>query len=141
MTPTTSAPGPAPLVGGGTVTAAPAAGAAAATGQAGTVLFATGSTDLDAQSRLVLAAAAQRIRSARPTGVTVTGYTDTVGRQPTNGTLAAQRARTFAAALRARLGAAAPPITVAARGQADPVAANTTDTGRQQNRRVTITAP
>lgn len=122
-----------------TVTTSPAA--AAGVGQVGTVLFPTGSAELGPQSRLVLAAAAQRIRTAKPATVTVTGYTDTVGGRPTNGALAEQRARAVAAQLRAQLGAAAPPITVTSRGPADPVATNATAEGRQRNRRVTITTP
>ncbi len=105
------------------------------------MLFSTGSAELGPQSRLVLDAAAQRIRTAKPAAVTVTGYTDTIGGRPTNGTLAGQRAGAVAAALRARLGAAAPPIMVTSRGQSDPVATNATAEGRQQNRRVTIAAP
>jgi len=151
---TGSAAGAAALVGGGGVAATAATGveagtadgssaakgaesAAAGTAQ-GTVLFASDSAALDANSRQVLAAAVARIKAQHPSKVTVTGYTDVVGAQPTNTGLSLQRAEAVAAALRAELGST-PPVTAAAKGQADPVASNSTAGGRQRNRRTSIT--
>ncbi len=149
-----SAAGGAALVGGGGVAARPAtgieagtasgssaakgAGAAGAGTAQGTVLFASDSAALDVGARQVIAEAAARIKAQHPAKVTVTGYTDVVGGQPTNTGLSLQRANAVAAALRADLGAT-PPVTAAAKGQADPVAPNTTAGGRQQNRRASIT--
>ncbi len=149
-----SAAGGAALVGGGGVAARPAtgieagtasgssaakgAGAAGAGTAQGTVLFASDSAALDVGARQVIAEAAARIKAQHPAKVTVTGYTDVVGGQPTNTGLSLRRANAVAAALRADLGAT-PPVTAAAKGQADPVAPNTTAGGRQQNRRASIT--
>ena len=127
------------LVGGGTVPVHAATGADAVAGAAGTALFGTGSATLDAPGRRVVAAAAQRIRATKPGSVTVTGYADQVGGQPASTGLSQRRADAVATELRADLGAAAPTITTAARGQQDPVASNATAAGRQLNRRATIT--
>ncbi len=72
--------------------------------------------------------------------MTVTGYTDQVGGDPHNADLSQQRADTVAAALRVDLGAAAPTITTAAGGETHPVAPDTTEAGRQLNRRAMVTA-
>ncbi len=149
-----SAAGGAALVGGGGVaakaatgieagtaaegSAAKGAGSAAAGTAQGTVLFASDSAALDANARQVLAAAAARIKAQHPSKVTVTGYTDVVGGQPSNTGLSLQRAEAVAAVLRTELGST-PPVTAAAKGQADPVASNSTADGRQQNRRASIT--
>ncbi len=149
-----SAAGGAALVGGGGVaakaaigveagtaagsSAAKGAGSAAAGTAQGTVLFASDSAALDANARQVLAAAAARIKAQHPSKVTVTGYTDVVGGQPTNNGLSLQRAEAVASVLRTELGST-PPVTAAAKGQADPVASNSTADGRQQNRRASIT--
>ncbi len=151
---TGSAAGGAALVGGGGVaataatgveagtaaggSAAKGAGSAAAGTAQGTVLFASDSAALDANARQVLAAAAARIKAQHPSKVTVTGYTDVVGAQPSNSNLSLQRAEAVASVLRAELGST-PPVTAAAKGPADPVASNSTADGRQQNRRTSIT--
>jgi len=127
------------LVGGGTVPVHTATGADAAAGAAGSALFASGSAVLDAPGRQVVAAAATKIRATKPGSVTVSGYADQVGGQPVSAGLSQQRADAVAAALRTDLGADAPKITTAARGQQDPVASNATAAGRQLNRRATIT--
>ena len=118
--------------------AAKGAGSAAAGTAQGTVLFASDSAALDAGARQVLAAAAARIKAQHPSKVTVTGYTDVVGGQPSNIGLSLQRAEAVASVLRTELGST-PPVTAAAKGQADPVASNSTEGGRQQNRRASIT--
>ncbi len=125
------------LVGGGTVPVHTATGADATA--AGTALFASGSAVLDAPGRQVVAAAAKKIRATKPGSVTVSGYADQVGGQPVSAGLSQQRADAVAAALRTDLGADAPKITTAARGQQDPVASDATAAGRQLNRRATIT--
>jgi len=127
------------LVGGGAVPVHTATGADAAAGAAGTALFASGSAVLDAPGRQVVAAAATKIRATKPGSVTVSGSADQVGGQPVSAGLSQQRADAVAAALRTDLGADAPKITTAARGQQDPVASDATAAGRQLNRRATIT--
>lgn len=149
------------LVGGGGLTPRPAVGVEAAAASAasaagtstnpgttdsttaarapqGTVLFASDSAALDTSAQSVIAAAATRIKVLKPSAVTVTGYTDVVGGQPTNTNLSQQRAEAVAAQLRKDLGDS-PIVTAIAKGESEPVASNATRDGRQQNRRASIT--
>ena len=147
------------LIGGGAVAAVPATGTeaaaassaagvtsttgasgarSAAPGPQGTVLFASNSAVINSAGLQVIEAAAIRIKALHPTAVTVTGYTDVVGGQPKNVNLSQQRADAVARVLRQDLGTATPSITAVARGEADPIAPNSTSAGRQQNRRASI---
>ena len=132
------------LVGGGGTSAAAAAGTESVltgtreAGTAGTVLFAEGSAELDADARQVVSTAASSLRDARARSVEVLGYTDVVAGAPVNAPLSQQRADAVAAALRTELPGVQ--VTTAARGQEDPIASNDTDEGRQQNRRAAIIA-
>jgi OOP family OmpA-OmpF porin len=85
----------------------------------------------------VVVAVAKQLQTQKPSSVRVTGYTDNVGTPAYNLRLSQRRARAVSAILRAQL----PPgwVVSTGKGWADPVAANTTDANRQQNRRVTIT--
>ncbi len=134
---------PSGLVGGAGVTAAPASGDAAtlskrAPGTVGTVLFAEGSAELDAEAKKVIAQAVKGLQSAGVTAVSVSGYTDVVAGQAVNDPLSQERADAVAGALKAAL----PNVqtTAKALGQDNPVASNDTETGRQQNRRAAIVA-
>jgi outer membrane protein OmpA-like peptidoglycan-associated protein len=71
----------------------------------------------------------------------VNGYTDNLGSAAYGRTLSLRRAEAVAAALRPRLSGV--PVTLQPRGfgEADPVASNATEAGRQLNRRVTIELP
>lgn len=133
------------LVGGAGIAAAPAASAgtasgttvtAPAAGTVGTVLFAEGSAQIDPEGQKVLAAAAQALRSGGATSVQAVGYTDMVAGTPVNGPLSQQRADAVATALRSLLPGV--PVTASSKAEADPVATNDTDAGRQQNRRVVL---
>ncbi len=88
----------------------------------------------------MVADAAARIKAGRPGKVTVTGYTDKVAGQPVNEKLSAQRADNIADALKAAIGPGSTMIVTAAKGETEPVASNDSATGRQQNRRATITS-
>lgn len=132
------------LVGGAGI--APAAGdagassgtavSAAAPGTVGTVLFTEDSAAIDSDGQQVVAAAAKNLRSGGATTVQVIGFTDQIAGTPVNGPLSQQRADAVATALRSLL----PGITVtaSAQGESNPAATNSTDAGRQQNRRVAI---
>jgi outer membrane protein OmpA-like peptidoglycan-associated protein len=126
------------LVGGGGVPAGPATGKLAVQGSAGDVLFAEDGTALDAGARQVVSAAAREIRQRKPAAVTVTGYTDAIGNAAVNQRLSLARARAVISVLRTDLGGAAVRFVAEARGQGQPVAANSTAAGRQLNRRVVI---
>lgn len=109
-----------------------------AAGTAGTVLFAEGSAAIDGNGTKVIDAAAQNLKRAGATKVQVIGYTDVVAGAPVNGPLSKQRADAVAKALRTVLPTAS--VTTSAKGQNEPIATNSTDKGRQQNRRVAIVA-
>jgi outer membrane protein OmpA-like peptidoglycan-associated protein len=126
------------LVGGGGVTPQAATGKLAVTGSVGDVLFAEDGTALDSSAMKVITTAAQDIRQHQVTMVTVIGYTDAIGNAATNTQLSLERARAVIAALRPLSGTTVS-YRAEARGQGQPVAANSTAAGRQLNRRVVIT--
>lgn len=132
------------LVGGGAVTPGPAGQAAPGTtvaeapGTAGVVLFAEASAELDQAGKQVVTAAAEALRSAGVSSVTVVGHTDEIAGDPVNDTLSQERAVAVAAALASQLPELQ--ISTSARGQDQPVADNGTEQGRQLNRRAVITA-
>lgn len=66
------------------------------------------------------------------------GHTDNVGTDEENTALGLARAKTVAESLQ-RNGIAANRINTTSKGESEPVADNSTDEGRQQNRRVVIT--
>jgi outer membrane protein OmpA-like peptidoglycan-associated protein len=105
------------------------------------VLFDFGKDSLSPSAAPRLTALARAVAAAGGTA-SVTGYTDSVGDPASNLALSRRRAQAVAEAL----SAAAPGLrlTVTGRGEADPVAPNTTGgqddpVGRAQNRRVTTT--
>ncbi len=128
--------------GGGTAPAAANTGNGSAVtarrtaGTAGTVLFAEGSAAIDNNGQQVITTAAANLKRAHATQVDVFGYTDVIAGTPVNAPLSKQRAAAVAVALRALL----PGVTVtpSAKGQADPIAPNSTRQGRAQNRRAAI---
>lgn len=72
----------------------------------------------------------------REIGITLTGYTDSVGAEDYNQKLSERRANAVRDYLVDDLGVQAGNITVIGKGEADPVASNATREGRAQNRRV-----
>ena len=126
------------LVGGGGITPRSATGKLAVTGSIGDILFAENGTALDSNAMKVIATAARDIRQHHVTTVTVTGYTDAIGNAAPNTQLSLKRAQAVIAALRPLAGTAVQ-YRAEARGQAEPVATNSTAAGRQLNRRVVIT--
>ncbi|HNE30693.1 MAG TPA: OmpA family protein, partial [Saprospiraceae bacterium] len=75
---------------------------------------------------------------ASNTTFNVVGYTDDVGTEQENIALGLARAKSVAKILQSN-GIAANRITTDSKGEANPVADNSTDDGRHQNRRVVIT--
>ena len=107
-------------------------------GTAGTVLFAENSATVDAQGRRVVANAASALKAAGVTSVLVLGYTDVIAGTPVNVPLSKQRAEAVADLLRKALPGVS--VTAVGRGEKDPVAGNSSDAGRQHNRRAVIVA-
>ncbi|MFO1209073.1 MAG: OmpA family protein [Amaricoccus sp.] len=101
--------------------------------------FAPGAATLAPESAPVVAQIAQVLRGCPDAAIEVGGHTDAQGSESGNLRLSQQRADAVLAALRAPdLPLAA--MTARGYGEADPVADNGTDAGRQQNRRIAFTA-
>jgi outer membrane protein OmpA-like peptidoglycan-associated protein len=75
--------------------------------------------------------------AARTLNITITGYTDSVGSEAYNMKLGMARATSVRNYLASK-GVDASRMTADSKGEADPIASNSTAEGRQQNRRVVI---
>ncbi len=108
------------------------------------VLFAFNRAQLAAGARPRIAEAVAEIRRRRPRVVQVVGFTDAKGSSVYNLGLSRRRAESVRTALAHSLGPGAPPLRAVGRGEANPIAANTTKDGgddprgRARNRRVEI---
>jgi len=98
------------------------------------VVFAFDSAALSARARDRIDTAAQTIRQRRPRTITVEGFTDSRGSASYNIQLSQRRAE----AVRGVLAASGLTAGAVGRGEAAPVASNTTAHGRSLNRRVEI---
>ncbi|MCY7314395.1 MAG: OmpA family protein [Rubrivivax sp.] len=99
------------------------------------VSFDTGRADIKPQMRPVLD---ELGRNLDPNvGITIVGHTDSTGSDAINEPLSRERASAVRDYLSAR-GVAAGRVVVQGRGAREPVASNTSDSGRAQNRRVEI---
>lgn len=97
----------------------------------------TASRALTPESRPTVSALATILSAYPNTTVRVVGYTDNQGDPAANKTLSDQRAATVKSEL-VRLGIPANRIESAGMGEANPVADNSTDAGRAQNRRTEL---
>ena len=107
------------------------------------ILFAFGSARLAGRARSRIAAAVAEIRRRDPERLLIEGHTDDKGSAAYNLRLSRRRADAVNRVLVARLGSDAPPTRTAGRGEAEPVANNSTNgrddpRGRARNRRVEI---
>jgi outer membrane protein OmpA-like peptidoglycan-associated protein len=103
------------------------------------VLFAFNQSTLQSGATSALMTVLKLLTVDYRTGhLTVTGYTDSIGSVAYNLVLSRARATTVATWLEQH-GIPASRITIAWKGEADPVASNATAQGRAKNRRVTIT--
>jgi outer membrane protein OmpA-like peptidoglycan-associated protein len=101
------------------------------------VLFQTGKYELSSEAQLKLAKLSGIIQAHPGLNLTIEGYTDTTGTADFNMTLSQQRADTVRQFL-ATQGMSPDSITSKGRGEADPIADNSTAAGRKLNRRVEI---
>jgi chemotaxis protein MotB len=105
------------------------------------VLFSSGSAEVNASGRAVLAKVAERVREI-PHGVEVQGHTDNVPihskRYPTNWELAGARASRVVRFLEEH-GVAPDRLWAVSHGEYAPVAPNDSEAGRAKNRRIEIT--
>lgn len=106
------------------------------------VLFGRGSAVLNGHARGAIAEVGRVMRARDVRGVVrVNGYTDNLGSAAYGIALSRQRAEAVAAALRPQLRGGRVRMRSRGLGEANPVAGNATEAGRQRNRRVTIVLP
>ncbi|MBF6986640.1 MULTISPECIES: OmpA family protein [Cupriavidus] len=101
------------------------------------VTFDTDSASIKPSFRSVLDQVAQTLGQHQDVSANVVGHTDSTGNPSYNMQLSQRRAQSVASYLGDR-GVARNRLTAEGRGQAQPVADNATEAGRQQNRRVEI---
>ncbi len=102
------------------------------------VLFATDSATLSPKAQAVLVRAAADVKAAGGAGtLQVIGYTDNTGSPAHNVDLSRRRAAAVAVAIKPLLPAGVQ-LQTSGKGEADPVAPNTTPQGRTLNRRVSV---
>jgi outer membrane protein OmpA-like peptidoglycan-associated protein len=101
--------------------------------------FDLGKSVLRARARVTLDSLAQQLNrpAARSVNITITGYTDSIGSDAYNLKLGMARAMSVRNYLASK-GVDASRMTADSKGEADPIAPNSTAEGRQQNRRVVI---
>jgi outer membrane protein OmpA-like peptidoglycan-associated protein len=99
--------------------------------------FESGSARLTPQSQGQVANIAAVLRTYPKATIVVAGHTDNVGSEPANQALSRARAETVAWELR-NAGVAKDRVRVEASGSEKPMADNSTEHGRSQNRRVTL---
>lgn len=104
------------------------------------VLFAVDQATLTSAAKKAIAKAAATVNAQASVGssVSVTGYTDNTGTESHNLDLSRRRAAAVQAALKTQITVSGVTLAVSGRGEADPVADNGTDAGRQANRRVSV---
>ncbi|MGZ9812100.1 OmpA family protein [Pseudoroseicyclus sp. H15] len=99
------------------------------------ILFEPGSANLTAETGPVVDQIAEILRACPDLPLQIAGYTDSQGREEMNQRLSQQRADAVLTALRTRrvpVGA----FSAAGFGEADPIADNDTEEGREANRRI-----
>ncbi len=101
------------------------------------LLFAFGKADLTADAKSNLAKLSSSMQSNPQTNILVIGHTDNVGSESYNYTLSERRAASVRDYL-AMNGVSTSRITTSGKGLTEPIADNSTESGRAQNRRVEI---
>ncbi|MEX3020439.1 OmpA family lipoprotein [Kluyvera sp. STS39-E] len=102
------------------------------------VTFDSSSSTLKPAGANTLVGVAMVLKEYEKTAVNVVGYTDSTGGQQLNQKLSQQRADSVASSLITQ-GVAASRVRTAGMGPANPIASNSTEEGKAQNRRVEIT--
>ena len=101
------------------------------------VTFATGRYDLSPQAQLSLNKASETLATYIDTTINIVGHTDSTGSDAINNPLSYNRAQAVASYLQGR-GVAVNRMSVSGQGSRQPIASNSTDYGRAQNRRVEL---
>lgn len=105
------------------------------------VLFAKDSALLSSSAQFRIAAIARKINQQQPAKLRVFGFTDTLGSSAHGDLLSRQRAQAVQTVLADELQPSAVTFEIRGFGERHPVASNTTEAGRQKNRRVEISFP
>ena len=103
----------------------------------GNITFATGSSSVSSQAEWTLGTVAESLRKYPGSNVEVSGHTDNVGSLASNNELSQKRAISVAKILVGQ-GVEKSRIQVFGAGPTQPIASNSTEEGRQANRRVEI---
>ncbi len=103
----------------------------------GNITFTTGSYNLKPEFHDVLNSVSIVLKKYKKTVIDVIGHTDSVGAATNNQELSENRANSVAMFLSSK-GVLSQRILTAGYGESQPIASNSTDSGRAQNRRVTI---
>ncbi len=99
------------------------------------IIFDPGSATLTAESRLILDDISVVLRECMDAPIEVAGYTDSQGREEMNKNLSQSRAEAVLSALRSRR-VPTGSFRAVGYGEADPIADNDTEEGREANRRI-----
>jgi len=102
------------------------------------ILFATNKADLNATSKASLTQFAEVLKENRDMDIAIIGHTDTTGSDAINNPLSKNRAQSVSKFLKSQGVASAQIKTIDGQGSKNPVADNSTEEGRKQNRRVEV---
>ncbi|MCM1312335.1 MAG: OmpA family protein [Bacteroides sp.] len=102
------------------------------------ILFATNKSDLNAAAKTSLSDFAKVLKTYNDADVAIYGHTDNTGTDAINNPLSEKRAQSVESYLRSCGVAASQIAVVEGKGSTEPVADNSTATGRTQNRRVEV---
>ena len=102
------------------------------------ILFATNKADLNATSKASLTQFAEVLKENRDMDIAIIGHTDTTGNDAINNPLSKNRAQSVSKFLKSQGVASAQIKTIDGQGSKNPVADNSTEEGRKQNRRVEV---
>jgi outer membrane protein OmpA-like peptidoglycan-associated protein len=103
------------------------------------VLFALNKADITAKAESILTDVAKRIDRSADATVQIDGHTDDTGNDAINDPLSLRRAQAVQRVLGRLITRSGVGYQSAGHGSKEPVAANSSDAGRQRNRRVTVT--
>ena len=122
---------------GADIDAVAAIGAGRSISLKSSVLFDTGKSNLKSTALSELDKVIPEIKKMKGASLIIEGYTDSIGNKQNNINLSKQRASSVSAYLSSKLGKTIA-VKVFGYGDSYPVATNTTDAGREMNRRVEI---
>ena len=99
------------------------------------ITFSPGSAEIDGQSSGIMDSLAEILEDCPTVRMNIAGYTDSQGSEEGNRALSQARAEAVMLALQGR-GVAVQNLTATGYGEADPIADNATEDGREANRRI-----